>query len=475
MPVILQRFGLTVVLKKLVHRENSQAGAVSSRQKQIDLTGYLSENDSIQTVKSTNQPGGGFTISFVDQLAISLQDTLYALIEPMDMIEIRAARHEEDFVGQTLPLIMRGYVSSIQRNESIGDDGTPLRQVIVRGIDGGKLWQINQVLFEFLQASGKAFLDPFSMQAAIGIDGGPLPVGGYMQKLVDYMNTKVEQLSAYGKQLVPKFKLESTVKEGQAFLPAMGDKAGSLWNYVEAFVDRPWNEVFIVDEEAQPVVVFRPVPYKDLAGKLIMDGAADPGSIDVSAVELISIAVTRSDARVANFFWVPPGNSTVETGGFLTAAALANALPVDADYGNNSPTLYGEKMMNPHTSLMPSAVAFPPEMLPIGDRPAANGQYISWHLLRTAQLKAMNRDNSVLEEGLAVVNGKEALRIGCYMRLTRGTVVSEAYITNVAHAFSPLRSWVTTLSLERGTGFYNRDKAGNIPFFAEGRGGPYQS
>lgn len=504
MPVQLQTFGLTVTLKKLVRRTDAQASAAAPAQveaqakpasplqvdiditvpsksaaaakpDQIDLTRYLTENDSVKTVKSLNQPGGGLTITLADQLASEIEDTIYALIEPMDLIEIRASRHQEDFAGQDLPLIMRAYVSSIQRDESIGDDGTPQRQIVVRGIDSGKLWQIQEVLFEFLQSSGKAFLDPYGMQAAIGIDGGPLPVGQYMQKLVGYMNTKVEELAAYGHQLIPSFTLASTVTEGLAFLQASANKQGPLWGYVEGFADRPWNEAFLLDEEAGPVLHFRPAPYKDLNGNFIMDGAVDPGSFDIAAVEILSMTTVRSDARVGNFFWVPPGDGSLESNGSLTAASLANASPVDTDYPNNSPTLYGEKMMRYETQLMPSSVTYPPSMLPIGDRSAANQAYVSWYVLRGNQLKAMNRDNSVLEEGSATVNGREDLIAGQYARFTRGTVVSEAYVTQVAHVFLPLRSWVSQLSLERGTGFYSRSQATDVPFFAEGRQGPYSS
>ena len=43
--------------------------AAAAKPDQIDLTRYMTENDSVKTVKSLNQPGGGFTITFADQLA----------------------------------------------------------------------------------------------------------------------------------------------------------------------------------------------------------------------------------------------------------------------------------------------------------------------------------------------------------------------------------------------------------------------
>ncbi len=473
MAVLLQTFSYSLTLKKLVHRTASYAGAASAPQQAIDLTKYLSENDTIRTVKSLDQPGGGFTITIADQLSTEVQDTIYALIEPMDLIEIRATRNPQKFFHDTLPLLMRGYVSTIQRTETIGDDGTPQRQVIIRGIDSGKIWQINQVLFQFLQASQKPFLDGFGLLASIGLDGTPLPAGDYMQKLVDYVNTKTQQLAGFGKQMLPDFKLISTVNDGQAWIQSIAAKNGPIWDYVEAYADRPWNEVFILDEETQPILYFRPAPYKDLTGKFILTDAADPGTVEVAAVEVIALDVIRSDAKVFNFFWCPPGDSTIDTGGFLTAAALANATPVETDYANDSPTLYGERILEVAMHLSPTTGSVPVMMMPPSERSVAQNAYLYWYLKRADDLRKMNRDNSVLEEGSATLNGREDLQIGKYLSITRGSVTSTSYMTQVAHTIAPLHSWVTGVAFKRGMGFYNRDKSDDFSWFAEGRPGPY--
>ena len=474
MPVLLQTFGLSVALKKLVHRDGSQAAATAAGQDQIDLTPYLSENDTIRTVKTLNQPGGGFTVTFADQQDYDLGDTIYALFEPMDLIEIRASRHPEDYNGQPLPLIMRGFISSVQRAESIGDDGTPQRQVIVRGIDSGKLWQIQQVLYQFLALAGTSFVDFFGLAAQLGFTDGSYPVGEYMQKLVEYMNGKVLLLSGFAHRLVPGFSLNNSVTTGNAYLGGLTGKYGPLWTYVETFADRPWNEAFIIDEEAGPVLVFRPTPYKDLTSGKFLNGAADPGTIDVGIEEVLSLSVARSDARVANVYWCPPMDGSVDSAGGVTAASIASGSQVDKDYPNDSPALYGEKMMECQTALWPDSLLQPSYELPVGDRPAADQAYITWTQAKAQQLRLMNRDNAVLEEGSATVNGNEFYVIGKYLSLTRGDIVSESYINQVAHTIAPLRNWTTMLGLERGTGFYQRDQnSAQYPFFAEKRDGPY--
>ena len=472
MPVLLQTFQLSVVLKKLVHRANSMAGAASAPQQQIDLTQYLGDSSAVTTIKTLDQPGGGFTVTFPDQLEVSLQDTIYALIEPMDMIEIRATRTPQSYSGKPLPLIMRGFVSSVQRSEAMSEDG-PQRQVIVRGIDSAKLAQINQVLFMFLQASGVDFIARFDLQAQLGLDAGFEPVSSYMAKVVAYLNDRVAKLAAYGKQMVPQFKLVATVKQGQAYIGGMTDKNGPIWNFIEGFADRPWNEVFIVEEEDAPTIYFRPAPYKDLDGNFVIDGATDPGSVEVKDLELISIDVIRSDARVANLYWCPPAGSTIDTSAFMTSGTIANALPIDTDYPNDSPILYGERMLQATTNLKPNEAILPSTMLPPSERGPNDTAYLNWTLLRAKQLQAMNRDASVHEEGTAVLNGRETYQIGRYLRITRGTLISEAYMASVAHTITPLRSWTTTVGFKRGMGFYNRDRATNVPWFMEGRPGPY--
>jgi hypothetical protein len=473
MPVLLQTMTVSIVLMKLVDRPNSMAGAIAAKQSQVDLTQYLGDTSTINTMKTLDQPGGGFTVTFPDQLNLTLQDSLYCLFEPMDMIEIRATRAPQNYRGQKLPLIMRGFVSSVQRVEAIGDDGSPQRQVVVRGIDSGKLWLIHQVNFMFLQSAGIDFLARFDLQAQLGLNAAFEPVSSYMTKLVDYMNVLVQKLSAYSNRMVPTFAITSTVTEGKAWIGGLSGKNGPLWSFVENFADRPWNEVFLVDEDAGPRLIFRPAPFKDLDGNFILADAVDPGSIEVTDLELISINLSRTDARVANLYWCPPASNTPETSGFITAGQIANALPLDTTYPNDNAALYGERMLQATTTLKPNEAALPSTMLPLSERPAADQSYLSWTLLRAKQLRAMNRDASVHEEGEAVVNGNERYTIGKYLKLTRGTIMSESYINTVTHNIAILQGWNTTLGLKRGTGFYNRDRATNVPWFAEGRRGPY--
>ncbi len=71
------------------------------------------------------------------------------------------------------------------------------------------------------------------------------------------------------------------------------------------------------------------------------------------------------------------------------------------------------------------------------------------------------------------LKGSEDYQIGQYLQLTRGSIVSEAYIASVSHAYAPLQGWTSNLMLERGNGFIVRSKMGGRPYWSEGRDGPY--
>ena len=79
-----------------VYRASNQADSASNI---IDVTKWLGEGSVVRVHKSVRGEGGVFSIDFVDQLMAPLQDTLSALIEPMDMFEIRFAGDAYKYAG----------------------------------------------------------------------------------------------------------------------------------------------------------------------------------------------------------------------------------------------------------------------------------------------------------------------------------------------------------------------------------------
>lgn len=442
-----------------------------------DITELLGDAGAVRTVKSVDGEAGGFSISFADGVQADLADTAYALIEPMDMVEIRMAR----VAGSgDLPLVMRGFVSSIRRAETIAEDGRPMRVVIVQGQDETKLWYNFGIFPENVYRTTGDFIDRFALLARTKIAVRMLPVNDMMGQLVDMLNVKVAEMSDYTDAGIPQYSFEGTVPEGvispSLIAPLM---KGAFWQLAGIIADRPWNELFIESREEGPVVVFRPVPYFALeGGGLIMPGATDPGAFDRDSEHVVTWDVSRSDHRTANFFWVEPSGGQLDSNAGVNVAALRTGA-VDS-YGNPNSALeiFGHRKLQHVTRLMPDTAT----KAPMNEDPGIKEQKIddqnAWHIRRAEQLRDLNMDNVAWEEISLVLQGHEELRPGRYLRITRGHYYGQGlttlgYVEKVAHTFSPLRSFTTTLSVIRSDGFVNRDASSGMPYFIEGRSGPY--
>lgn len=468
MPIRTYMPQLEVELIKLVGRRNGVSERHAGATRNLRLTPYLGEAGTVQTDKGLSEEGS-FSITFADRSDKGL-DTVYALIEPMDLIEIRAAR-----VPATgpLPLLMRGFVGTVQRTESMDENGTPRRVVAISGHDAGKLLKMHQIFFEIAALRETGYLSAFRGQARSGMAVNVMGIGAFMETLVkEVVNPRVSKLFAVNSRTVRDFDLKASVSEGSVVPGMLKPDYPSVWALMETLADRPWNELFVEDGETGPVIRFRPVPYKGLDGAFIMPGAADPGSVTLTAEDVVSWDVTRSDKRIANWYWVPPRNFTLETNGLVNQQSVGAKRQLDFDHPNAREDLYGSKKMEASSQLMPD-IPKTPSAAPPAERSQLADRYVQWLDTRAEQLKLMNRDNSVFEEGTAKVKGSEALKAGRYLRLERGKVTSEGYITNVGHSFTPLRTWVTTVRLDRCTGFLERSKLAANPYWHEGFGGPY--
>ena len=476
MAVTVYRPSYSVTLTKMVKRSGEGvAERYSGADRQVDLTPFLSEGGAVKVVKGIYDPAGAFTLAFSDQLDGPTQDSLYARIEPMDMIEIRGSREPHRFSGGKLPLIMRSFVSSVRRSEAIGQDGTPQRFITAMGQDSGKLFQIFRLFPEAIYGQAQnPYLDVYRLQASTGVEAAFLPVNEAMKQLVErVVNRKVQEMHAYADQAVPLVKFRGSVRQGIVSPNLIAPFQGPYWGLVQTMADAPWNEAFIEDEEDAPVLIFRPAPYKNIRGEFIIPGAADPGTVELDAAQVASLDVGRSDERVANFYFVPPGASMIDSSQAITIASIGSGEPFDTAYGNNRPELYGLRKMVAESRLLPETIGSLPAQLPQAQRGAAVADTIQWHIARAMLLRDMNRDNSVLEEGSATVQGSEKIKPGRFLRLTRGDLVAEAYISKVTHSIAPLDGWTCQVNLERGMGFLERLKLSSAPFWREGRRGPY--
>lgn len=477
MAIEVGTFSLSVMLTRMTNRSGSGGTGFAAPFQTVDLTPYFGTGGAIQTQKSLNTPCGAFSLSFADRLHPEYGDTVYALMEPMDFIEIRASHQPESYSGSDLPLLMRGFVTSIQRQEQMSEDGTPYRSVVIVGQDSGKLLDQHHILFEFQAAQGKIWVEQFRLQAAFGMQPSVLTVGEFLKQIVDkVVNPAINDMSVFTHTEMKPFQVDTVAVQDGKVAPQLAAQIDlvSIWQIMESFCDRPWNELFVVDREDGPHLVFRPCPFKSyLDDSLIIHGAEDPGAVPIDIKDVMSINVQRSDFRVANFFWVEPGVSQVESSLFVTMAALQAGWPIDLEHDANTPTLFGPRKMSARSALYPQDMSEVFPMLSDADKPKMGNAWVSWQVARGRQLMDLNKDNACFEEGAIICRGDEALEIGKYLNLTRGSEISRFYVESVAQQIRPLATWSTQLSVVRGTGWRDRTKEAVSPFAAEGRSGAY--
>jgi hypothetical protein len=465
----------SVVLFKMVSRVKGVAARYAGANRQVDLTPYLGDGGAVQTTRNLTDPAGSFTVQFPDQPNPQIQDSVYALIEPMDMIEIRMARNASIYPGGKLPINMRGFVSTIRRVETVGDDGSPQRSVVITGQNFGKLWQINSVFWQVAYAQDTPLLTLYKVDAILGMTVGFESVSKFVSDMVTIvMNKKIADISAFANRQVLPFTALCSVNQGQVTPAASATLSeGSLWDILTAFQDSPWNELFIQDAESGPEVVFRPAPFKDVNGNLIMPEATDPGTVSIDISDVVSQDMSRTDTQVANFFWVDPSSTSLDTNGIVTAANIVDSSLLDFQHPNNNPILYGYRQMQGSTMLFPDGLTQMPSDVSPDDEGAESTGFPEWWKTRALQMMAMNRDNSVFEQGQLSLKGNETLKPGMYLKVQRGALASESYMTAVTHNYVPFQSYTTDVTFERGNGFIVRDNYPGSPFWAEGRQGPY--
>ena len=444
---------------------------------QIDLSPYLGDGSSVLTSKSVREPAGGFTISLTDRPYENLAslESLYGVIEPMDVVEIRI-KHAAD--GNTLiPVVMRGFISEVRRSETMNADGRPQRNVVLVGQDYGKIWQMLQVLFLPNYVIGESLITGFKLYERYG--GGfttELPSHQYIREMFEkIINDYLSNLMPDGTPNPNRFLLDRIVDDGGLTdVTSIQNQQGTFYNLMKTYTDVGiWNELFIEDDEDGVHVVFRPIPTLKLDGKTkIQAKAPDPVIIPVAIDRVINMTLSRSDANVANFYWVrgPRFDLNNDVYRQLYAIQKDDETVYLNDYPNTNIDLYGLREMYGETQTGPASITThgsgPPE-----DKINKTGDdMFSWIEERRHVMVEQNRDNVVLEHGTMRVFGNEKIRAGTYIKLERGAFSALYYVVQVDHSFVPFNGFVSTLTLERGLGFVERAKMGSgrqSPWIAE--------
>ena len=456
----------------------------------LDLTPFMGDGCSLVTSKSTRQPAGSWSMVLVDQMHPEKLDSVYGLIEPMDVIEIRMRhRPDPDSTEAEPPVVMRGFVSSVRRSMSMSAGGEPIRSVTVMGQDYGKILELIQIRYLPNYVIGQNLLTELNLFVNYGVGAKPNEQGNdFVSRIVDrVVNPFIVGLAANGaardeKQLsyIRTMGIEATATPSTVSAFGAQSAQGTLWDILRQFLDvGPWAELFIEDRPdnmADPkrpggvVLVYRNNPFKDLdpSKGYIMPMSVKPDSVTVSDVDVIGLDVSRSDANVANYFRVNMPRMALLDAGSMNLSAQKNN--PDAffleKYQNAMPSLYGMRFMEANTQMggadsLGRVDGQAKEVVQAGSRNSG-----LWIDQRREELMAMNKDNVVFEEGMITLRGKATLRPGMVLQVQHGPqsaenkslrpFVWECYVTAVEQRVVPFQGYVTVATFERGTSFAER-------------------
>lgn len=481
---------ISVRLYKTIGRKTIDGiKAVSTRYKDkdnfIDLTPFMSDGSAVRTTKSVREPAGAFNITFADQAQKRLGslETIYGLVEPMDVIEIRMWSG----IGKCpdpLPIKMRGFVSVVARQQTMGDDGKPVRQVVISGQDYGKIWQTFQVVYLAAYAEGKALLTNFGLFELFGVSiVNAMPAGQFVKEMLDkVINPHIKRfLPANNDAIKTEIKTNESiyVKHGKVN-QSFQQMQGSIYDILKFHGDvGAWNELYTEDRNDGVHVVYRPIPALLLGeNKKIMDDAPDPVFVNIPDSDIVSISTSRTDASVGNFFWINNSRfDLIDDMQRRLATIPANDGRVSlAEYPNTAVKYYGVRKMEQDTQQGEDGIDY----MGSGEKTVSQAKrgelQEAWLDRRRRQMMELNKENVVFESGSLRIKGGpmrkdgiESMKAGDYARIQMGQTISLAYIVQMDDEFIMYQGYTTTLTYERGTGFAARvdESASYSPWLAE--------
>lgn len=492
---------VSVLLFKTISRQTVDGkAAVSTRYRgktaSIDLEEFLGDGSTIRTSKSIREPAGGFSITFMDKADNSggKLESVYGLVEPMDGVEIRMWGG----VGRKpakLPIIMRGFVTSVRRNQTMGDNGKPMRTVTISGQDYGKIWQMYQIIHLKAYAESKALLTTFALWdlfdlKAKNTKGASELVKEVIEKIINPFLARMlpdnwpKTLSKRDPFGMPREILtdDVIVKRG-VMNNSYQNQEGSIYSLLLANTDVPtWNELYIEDREDGVHCVYRPIPALRLTpnnsddDRLIQKDAKKPVRCEIEDGDIQSIDVERSDATVANFYWVTNAKYDLidEMQRKLQSIPANDKRVSTEDYPNTNEKYYGVRPLYYATQLSGDAVKSIQSGLSGSDIEKNSTEMMSWIDVRRNELMEMNKDNVVFERGSARVKGGqmrpdgiECMKAGDYASFIVGGTVADAYCVQIDHEFVVYSGYTSTIIFERGEGFATRIEKQNSPWLTE--------
>jgi hypothetical protein len=302
--------------RKTVGEDIAASERFTGSKRTLDLTPYLGDQGSVTVTRSTREPAGMFSIALTDKMEPDRMDSLYGLIEPMDVIEIRMARDTADYAGafpEQMPIMMRGFVSDVRREQSMTATG-PRRSVVISGQDYGKILQIMRIIYLPAMPEKENLLTAFKLFLNYGINPNDEDAGEFVNEIVTkvinggFLKRMRTAVSGGHDDKCPVVDLNVEYDTGSGVVSPIGSQdwpGGTIYDLLRTFGDvGAWNELYIDDREDGPYLIYRPTPFTDLSGTPIQKSAHAVSKVDIHDSELLTISVGRTDANVANYYWV---------------------------------------------------------------------------------------------------------------------------------------------------------------------------
>jgi hypothetical protein len=413
----------------------------------VDVTKHLGDVGSCTIRKNLYQPAGEFQLIFPDMpVSGGRRESLYGVVNPLDriVISMRRWREPEPTIGPWITALT-GFVRSVGRDEQVGPDGRPRRQVVIAGQDTGAAFLMEQVsAFITYQNNNIDAPRPGKLNWLMeyGLQGQAQPVQDFIWDVA----TKTTQsiMDAVGFQYQQMF----SVKKGTVLPYSAFSQEGTICEMLYRYADGPWNELFVRENRRpnmiDPELVFRPTPWVDYNGNPLPD--ADMSSVtiwEINKKELLALRAHRDDSELVNHVWIhtPVSVSGANTQFFSRLKGLVNA---------ETRGKYGDRIQQEATRLFPYAQPTSSINLPMAAQRAVDDDAESWaEERRDWMVLAQNRIHD-FERGSITMKGYPMMRVGDYFRLHRGDIVWQGYIVNIVNDFQPFRQYLTTMDYIRG-------------------------
>lgn len=402
-----------------------------------DITDWFGDACTIRTSKGIFEPYGTWSITFLDKrLGAS---SVYANLSPMDAIEIKVA-HD----GRSAPrTIMRGFVSQVRREESLGGDGKPVRRVTVSGHDVGKLWTtlslyLNPLVREKDSVLKLAGLGPISKYLGEAVKN--MPGTELLARFTQMMNADLQTIiggTSLDMTLTAAGEGEGDVAAG--ILQSMDDV--TYYQFLQHVLDAGALYELWMDDPGEGAVSVR---WRDLWS------GGQGGSYNEDQIQTAS--VSRDDSRVSNWFWYwPRVGSVLDMKDVELQARQVGEGPQSAlEHHWCAEKFFGFRKLVVQSTMLPPGWATHADEKSKEANVDGRPGFVEWVAKQTEKLKDMNKDNSRLENCTMRVSGDESARPGLWYSFTKAGATFNYYAVKVGHEINLWGGYFTTIHGMRG-------------------------